>query len=295
VTISLVQPPGNPRVVGTFTFPTNQEPIQFFAYDGELGPYWLLATEICHAVGEARTNNITRYLPVSTRRLIDRDRASKVSTPGLTRGNPQVLLISEGGMYRLLMRSRRPEAAVFQAWVADEVLPTIRRTGGYSLNSKAVEVPQDYVAALRAHADAVERQQTLEREAHVLKASLQAHDELKAAVTRIMGAGDTLTVGEAAQALCRDPRIHTGERRLFNVMARERWIYRRGGTGAWRPYQECVQRGFLEGAVTEFQTPDGETHFKVQIRVTIRGLLTLWQLLGGTGDMPDEVLALPAA
>jgi phage antirepressor YoqD-like protein len=204
-------------------------------------------------------------------------------------------------MYRLMMRSRKPEAAAFQAWVTDQVIPAVRRAGSVPMleaspgTALVAEIPQDFVAALRAHADAVERQQTLEREAHVLKASLQAHDELKAAVTRIMGAGDTLTVGEAAQALCRDPRIHTGERRLFNVMARERWIYRRGGTGAWRPYQECVQRGFLEGAVTEFQTPDGETHFKVQIRVTIRGLLTLWQLLGGTGDMPDEVLALPAA
>jgi prophage antirepressor-like protein len=41
------------------------------------------------------------------------------------------LLTTEGGLYRLALRSQRPEAEEFQAWVEDEVLPTLRRTGGY--------------------------------------------------------------------------------------------------------------------------------------------------------------------
>lgn len=48
-------------------------------------------------------------------------------------GQQELLIVSEGGMWRAVMRSRRPEADRFQEWVEEEVLPSIRRTGSYSL------------------------------------------------------------------------------------------------------------------------------------------------------------------
>ena len=53
----------------------------------------------------------------------------KFSTPG---GMQAMLVVSEAGMYRLIMRSTKPEAEKFQDWIAEEVLPSIRRTGTYA-------------------------------------------------------------------------------------------------------------------------------------------------------------------
>jgi anti-repressor protein len=48
-----------------------------------------------------------------------------------TRGNPNVIVINESGLYSLILRSRKPEAKAFKRWVTHEVLPSIRKTGGY--------------------------------------------------------------------------------------------------------------------------------------------------------------------
>ena len=61
-------------------------------------------------------------------------------------------LIPESDVYRLIMRSNLPKAEEFQAWVCEEILPTIRRTGSYSLQA----LPQSYPEALRALADSAE-------------------------------------------------------------------------------------------------------------------------------------------
>lgn len=45
--------------------------------------------------------------------------------------NGHRIIITESGLYKLILRSRKPEAIAFQNWITQEVLPTIRKTGGY--------------------------------------------------------------------------------------------------------------------------------------------------------------------
>lgn len=63
----------------------------------------------------------------------------------------------ESGLYSLVLSSKLPGAKKFRHWVTAEILPSIRKTGGYSL-------PQDYVSALRALADSEEQRQVLAAE-----------------------------------------------------------------------------------------------------------------------------------
>lgn len=64
--------------------------------------------------------------------------------------------ISEGNLYRLIVRSKIPTAEKFEKWVFDEALPTLRKKGSYSMNGQQMEIPKDYPSALRALADQVE-------------------------------------------------------------------------------------------------------------------------------------------
>lgn len=75
-------------------------------------------------------------------------------------GEQDVTLIPERDVYRLVMRSRLPDAEKFEDWVVGEVLPSIRRTGSYSV---ALPDFADPVAAARAWADEAEAKRSAER------------------------------------------------------------------------------------------------------------------------------------
>lgn len=62
-----------------------------------------------------------------------------MDTPG---GRQQIIIIDEAGLYSLVLRSKLPAAEAFQEWVVAEVIPSIRKTGSYSVNQdiKAREV-----------------------------------------------------------------------------------------------------------------------------------------------------------
>lgn len=65
-------------------------------------------------------------------------------------GGRAPMLVSESGLYKLIMRSRKPSAKAFQNWLAREVLPALRRTGTYTIPGARTAVPRDYLSALEA-------------------------------------------------------------------------------------------------------------------------------------------------
>ena len=65
-------------------------------------------------------------------------------------GGRAPMLVSESGLYKLIMRSRKPAAKAFQNWLAREVLPALRRTGTYTIPGARTAVPRDYLSALEA-------------------------------------------------------------------------------------------------------------------------------------------------
>ena len=65
-------------------------------------------------------------------------------------GGRAPMLVSESGLYKLIMRSRKPAAKAFQNWLAREVLPALRKTGTYTIPGARTAVPRDYLSALEA-------------------------------------------------------------------------------------------------------------------------------------------------
>lgn len=91
-------------------------------------------------------------------RLLDEDEkgTQKVSTPG---GEQEMSVINESGLYTLIMRSNKPEAKRFRKWVTSEVLPTIRKTGRYSVKSnpdeeRKLEIARQRIALQEKNANA---------------------------------------------------------------------------------------------------------------------------------------------
>lgn len=95
-------------------------PVRIVMRDGEP---WFVCTDVAEALGYATAKDAARNLSAQHKG------GQIVPTPG---GNQELTVISEGGLYRLVLRSRKPEAVAFCDWVTDEVLPSIRKTGSYN-------------------------------------------------------------------------------------------------------------------------------------------------------------------
>ena len=102
------------------------------------GEPWFVAADVCKALELEKTNR-------ALSRLDDDEKgAHSVSTPG---GRQRMSIISESGLYSLILGSRKPEARAFKRWITHEVIPSIRKHGAYMTDS--------LLDALEAHPEGV--------------------------------------------------------------------------------------------------------------------------------------------
>ena len=166
--------------------------------------------------------------------------ALKRGTP--TSGGMQDLLyIPESDVYRLVMRSKLPEAEGFQDWVCEVVLPSIRKAGGY-INASESDTPE----TIMAKAVLIAQETIKEQERKILNQQQQ----IKEAAPKVLFADAVATspqsclVRELAKLLCQRG-IDIGEKRLYEYLRGNGYLI---ASGAHRnePYQRYVEMGLFE-------------------------------------------------
>lgn len=156
--------------VQIFTAPGGQE-IRAFEIDGEP---WFTAHEVCAALEVGNASQAIARLDDDEHTLISNDGMGAAKTP-------QIRVVSESGLYSLTLGSRKPEAKKFKRWITHDVLPSIRKTGSYTVEKagiRAVEPKQytilDYARELIASHD---REAAKELENKVLLVELDRSKE----------------------------------------------------------------------------------------------------------------------
>lgn len=96
--------------------------IRTFVEEGKQEP-WFVAADVCRALEVKNARD-------AVARLDDDEKNTVVLTDG-NRGNPNVTVVSEPGLYALVISSRKPEAKEFKRWITHDVIPSIRKSGGY--------------------------------------------------------------------------------------------------------------------------------------------------------------------
>ena len=89
------------------------------------GEPWFVLKDVCNILG------ISKYRDTAARLDADERGSVEVDTLG---GTQQVIAVNESGLYHVILRSDKPEAAPFRKWVTSEVLPSIRKNGGDIVN-----------------------------------------------------------------------------------------------------------------------------------------------------------------
>lgn len=133
-------------------------------------------------------------------------------------------LINESGLYSLVLSSKLPTAKQFKRWITKEVIPSIRKTGGY------FATPKTYVEALRALADAEEEKERLALENEEMKPKAEFYDT-------VAESKDTMEIGEVAKVL----NCGIGRNKLFKILRKEKILM-----DSNLPYAAYMGRGYFD-------------------------------------------------
>lgn len=207
--------------------------------------------------------------PTETVKMFDDDEFSTTEVIDSIGRRQQAYIISEPGLYRLVMRSRKPEAKEFQRWVTHEVLPSIRKHGAYMTQQtldKALTSPDFLIQLATKLKEEQEKVKELEPKA-------QALDDFT-------NVEDRLLVRDAAKVLS-NAGTPIKEKQLREWMADHNWIFKSGGS--WRATAEHCTAGHLVMVMSQKHgvKDDGtEFAFPPTVRITRKGLALLHKRLG---------------
>lgn len=123
------------------------------------GEPWFVLKDVCNILG------ISKYRDTAARLDADERGSVEVDTLG---GTQQVIAVNESGLYHVILRSDKPEAAPFRKWVTSEVLPSIRKNGGYIAGQEQL-TPEE----LMAKALLVANKTLADREARICELTVQ--------------------------------------------------------------------------------------------------------------------------
>ena len=197
------------------------------------GDAWFVAMDVCDALN-IRTSSI--------RSILDEDEVSTTNDNSIDiGGGKSPLIVSEAGLYALVLKSRKPEAKAFKRWVTHDVLPSIRKHGMYATPSsieKMLRDPDTMIETLKAlKAERMRSQALLEDNARLLPKATAFDVQIEAS--------GTMSITEAARYLHQLDKTVT-RTRLFALLRADRLICQQGNA----PTKKGIERGYFVQMLT---------------------------------------------
>ncbi|MEK4185619.1 BRO family protein [Paenibacillus sp. FSL L8-0494] len=220
------------------------------------GEPWFVAKDVCEVLEIANPTQAINRLDTDERAMLNIGRQGEAN------------VVNEYGLYSLILGSRKPEAKQFKRWITHDVIPSIRKTGGYM-------IPQTMPETLRLLAAEIEKNQAIEAENKQLAIEAAEKDKkLKDQATPVaiynlaISAHNTMSMQEVAKSL------GTGRTKLYQIL-REEGIIMKNST---LPYQRFIDAGYFK--VTERPRASGDVIVNdPATRVTAKGFDYIARLL----------------
>lgn len=211
--------------------------VRMIEVDGK--PYFM-ASDVAKALGYIRPNDAVKQHCRAT---------VKHRTP-ISGKIQEVSFIPEGDVYRLIVRSKLPSAEKFESWVFDEVLPSIRKHGGYIQGQESMSNEELLSKALLFAQRKIEA-----KDAEITKLNQKIHDDKPRVnfANRVSSAyhNDLVNMGQMAKLL-EDKHIPIGRNRLFDVL-KEMSILMADNL----PYQRFITSGYFKVKEYTYDTAYG--------------------------------------
>lgn len=221
---------------------------------------WFVGKDVASQLGYSDTNKaIAVHVDIEDKKLNDKSSSSF--------GQRGATLINESGLYSLILGSKLPTAKKFKRWITSEVLPTLRKTGAYSLTQK----PDSYTIE-----DPISRAKRWieEKEQYIaLENKIKADEPLVEFASHIQSSKNSISMNDMAKLAAKNG-IRIGRNRLFKLL-REKGILDERNV----PYQRYIeaQPWFEVNEFTYFA--NGQSNLSITTKVTPRGQVGIVRIL----------------
>jgi len=230
------------------TFSFKNQPVRTVQLNNQ--PYWVLK-DVCDVL---ELSNPT----VVANRLED-DEVTKFNLGGLS---GETNIITESGLYAVILRSDKPNAKEFRKWVTSEVLPAIRKTGAYLTDEKAYDIthnPQSLADLLMQAGEQLKQKEIIIQE---MKPKALFADAVATANTSIL-------IGDLAK-LIKQNGHDIGQKRLFEWLRNHDYLIKSGNSKNM-PTQKSMELKLFEVKERTINNPDGSVRITKTTKVTGHG------------------------
>lgn len=222
---------------------------------------WFCLSDVCKILGLGNPSQVKTTL--KSRGVITNEVSTPIVSQGVDTGKTKMVAINfidEPNLYKCIFQSRKQEAEMFQDWICEDVIPSIRKTGSYSLQHR---VPQTFAEALRL---AAEQQEEIEKQKLLIleqKPKADFYDD-------VVESKDALPMAIVAKTL----NMGIGRNKLFSFL-REQKVLRENN----EPYQSYVDDGWFRCVESKFTKPNGDICVNIKTVVLQKGLDGIRKLL----------------
>ena len=220
-------------------------------------PQFLLV-DLCKALGLSNPSMVAKQ--------VDSDALSTTEVIDSMGRKQTAITVTEPGLYQVVFLSRRPEAAAFRRWVTSEVLPSIRKHGGYLTDQKIEEIisnPDTIIQLATKLKSERAKRAALEKQAAIDTPKARFADAVSASHTSIL-------IGDLAKLL-RQNGYEIGQNRLFEMLRRDGYLCAAKG-GLWNmPTQKAMNLNLFEVKETTIVHSDGHVSISKTTKVTGKG------------------------
>ena len=230
------------------------------------GEPWFVAVDVCNALGIGNSR-------MAVAKLDDDEKG--VNLTDTLGGKQELTIVNESGLDSLVLGSRKPEAKAFKRWITHDVIPSIRKTGGY-IASAPEETPEEIMARALVVAQETINRHKVQLEAAQAKIEADAPKVLFAET--VSKAEGNILVREMAKIL-KQHGYDTGEHRLYETLKRDGFIIK-AGADRNMPTQKSMNMGLMR--ITERTIGSGDqTFMRRTATVTGKGQIYFLQRYAG--------------
>lgn len=226
------------------------------------GEPWFVLKDVCNILG------ISKYRDTAARLDADERGSVEVDTLG---GTQQVIAVNESGLYHVILRSDKPEAAPFRKWVTSEVLPSIRKHGAYM-------TPETLQAAILNPDTMIQLCQQLKTEQDKNKALSEENAKLapKGLFADAVSVSDRCILVSELAKLLKQNGIETGQNRLYEQLRADGFLVKdRKRSDFNMPTQKAMELGLFKVRESTRVHSDGHTSIDKTTKVTGKGQIYL--------------------
>lgn len=211
--------------------------------DGQIG---FVASDLAKGLGYTHTPHMVRLLDDDEKDVL------KVDTLG---GKQNMTVITESGFYHATIKSQIPQAQAFRKWVTSEVLPQIRKTGGYIPVKEEDDEKTILCKALMIYKKTLEQKEKL----------IEEQKPLVDFANAVTSCDDSILIRDLAKLITQNG-VNIGQGRLFYWLRLNGYMFQR----ETRPIQKWVEKGLFETNITLVNTHHG-TKERCTTKVTGKG------------------------